>query len=86
MDYKEILKDIEPKRLEIIDRCISKMQGKNDKEIISIITEAAKEFNQTGRPITASEQRVLVGTLRDNLEPEQRKKFDIILNMMGIKN
>jgi hypothetical protein len=86
MDYREVLKDIEPERLEIIDRCIGKIQGKSDKEIIAVITEAAKEFNLSGRPITAAEQKVLIGTMRDNLQPEQKKKFDIIINMMGIKN
>jgi hypothetical protein len=85
MDYREVLKDIEPERLEIIDRCIAKIQGKSDKEIIAVITEAAKEFNLSGRPITASEQKVLIGTMREHLQPEQKKKFDIIINMMGIK-
>jgi len=85
MDYKEILKDIEPERLEIINRCISKIQGKSDTEVISVFTEAAKEFNKSGRAITAAEQKVLLGTMRESLQPEQRKKFDIITSMMGIK-
>lgn len=83
--YEDILKNMEPERVEIINRCITKIQGKNEMEIIGLITGAAKEFTSAGRPMSENERKALIYAMRENLPPDQKKKFDVILNMMGIK-
>lgn len=83
--YEDILKNIEPERVEIINRCIQKIQGKKEIEMIGLITEAAKEFNSAGRSMSADEKRALIYAMRENLPSDQKKKFDAILNMIGIK-
>lgn len=83
--YEDILKNIEPERVEIINRCIQKIQGKKEIEMIGLITEAAKEFNSAGRTMSVDEKKALIYAMRENLPPDQKKKFDSILNMIGIK-
>ena len=83
--YEDILKDLEPERAAIINRCVKELQGKNEKEIIAIVTRAAKEFNASGRPLTKEEQVALIKMMRESIPQEYRKKFDMILNMMKIK-
>lgn len=82
--YENILKGLEAERVNIINECISKMQGKNEMEIINIVTDAAKKFNSTGRLMSSEEKKALIYAMREKLEGEQRKKFDIILNMVGM--
>ena len=83
--YEDILKDLEPERAAIINRCVKELQGKKEKEIIAIVTRAAKEFNASGRPLTKEEQVALIKMMRESIPQEYRKKFDMILNMMKIK-
>lgn len=83
--YEDIFKGLEPERAAIIERCIKELNGKSEKEIISIVTKAAKEFNASGRPMTKEEQTALIKVMRENIPQEHRKKFDMILNMMKIK-
>lgn len=83
--YEDILKGLEPERVDIINRCISKIQGKNEMEILGIVTEAAKEFTSAGKAMSSDERKALIYAMKENLAPEQRKKFDTILNMLGMK-
>lgn len=82
--YDDILKTLEPERIAIIDECISKIQGKSEMEVVNIVTDAAKKFSSTGKPMTSDERKALIYAMREKLETDQRKKFDIILNMIGM--
>jgi len=82
--YEHILKNLEPERVAIINECISKIQGKNEMEILNIVTEAAKRFGSMGKPMSSEERKALIYAMREKLEGEQRKKFDMILSMVGM--
>lgn len=84
-EYQDILKRLEPERIAIINDCINRIQNKNEMEIIGIVTDAAKRFSASGRPMSDDERKALIYAMRDNLEGDQKKKFNVILNMMGMK-
>lgn len=84
-EYQEILKRLEPERVEIINRCISKLQGKSDMEVLSIVTEAAKEFNSAGKRMSDDERKALIYAMRSKLDGNNLKMFDYILTMMKMK-
>lgn len=83
--YKKILERLEPERVAVINRCIQKIQNKNEMEVLALVTEAAKEFSSAGKPMSSDERKALIYAMRDNLQGDQQKRFDVILNMVGMK-
>ncbi len=81
----DIFKNLEPERINIINECIEEMQGKNEMEVLAIVTKALKKFNMSGKPMSNDERNILISSMRSSLPSEHQKKFDMVLGMMGIK-
>lgn len=81
----ESLKNMNPKKVQILKELAEKTEGKADKEIASLLLETMKKMQKENLTFTKEESAVMMEILTRNMSPAERAKVDMMKKMMNKK-
>ena len=81
----ESLKNMNPKKVQILKELAEKTEGKADKEIAALLLETMKKMQKENLTFTKEESAVMMEILTRNMSPSERAKVDMMKKMMNKK-
>lgn len=81
----ESLKNMNPKKVQILKELAEKTEGKADKEIAALLLETMKKMQKENLTFTKEESAVMMEILTRNMSPAERAKVDMMKKMMNKK-
>lgn len=81
----ESLKNMNPKKVQILKELAAKTEGKADKEIATLLMETMKKMQKENLTFTKEESAVMMEILTRNMSPSERAKVDMMKKMMNKK-
>ena len=81
----ESLKNMNPKKVQILKELAAKTEGKADIEIATLLMETMKKMQKENLTFTKEESAVMMEILTRNMSPSERAKVDMMKKMMNKK-
>lgn len=83
---KDILNNLDPDMLRETKDVMSNLKGKSDQEVLETLVKLAAKKNQSGKKLTKEQSQAILTAMKESLPPNQRKKFEAVLQMMEMLN
>lgn len=77
------MSNIDPKKLMLINEFKNMANGKSSDEILPLILAMSQKSNSMGLHFTNEETQQIVNTLSADLSPADKKRVDMMMNMMS---
>lgn len=81
----EALKNMNPKKVQILKELAAQTEGKADKEIAPLLLETMKKMQKENLTFTKEESGIMMDILTRNMSPAERAKVDMMKKMMMSK-
>lgn len=78
------MSNIDPRKLMLINEFKNMANGKSSDEILPLILAMSQKSNSMGLNFTNEEIQQIVNTLSANLSPDEKKRVDMMMNMMSM--
>ncbi len=78
-----VFENLETERKEFLSSVMSKLEGKNMMEAISILMEARQSMPK-GKELSKQEQAFMIKAMLDGMSDQERSKYEKLLKMMGM--
>ncbi len=84
MDISDLLKqgNIPPEKLNFLLQFANQQHSGNAREMASELTKAASTAKSEGIEFSETERDLMIDILKQNMSEEERKKTDMLLNLM----
>ncbi|NLL71205.1 MAG: hypothetical protein GX238_08755 [Epulopiscium sp.] len=83
---EEVFQRMDPKKIDFIKKMIAGMEGKSDEQKFQYLMRIGMEMKQSGQKFTRQELALIIDTLKSTLSPQQRRTFDMLVQMMETMN
>ena len=76
--------NLDPRKLMLINEFKNMANGKSSDEILPLVLAMSKKSNSMGLQFTNEEMHQIVSTLSADLSPAEKKRVDMMMNMMSV--
>ena len=76
--------NLDPRKLMLINEFKNMANGKSSDEILPLVLAMSKKSNSMGLQFTNEEMHQIVNTLSADLSPAEKKRVDMMMNMMSV--
>ena len=76
------LKQIDPRKLEIMELLIKQCQGKSLKTILPDLMAASSRMSEQGLSFTNEETAIIIDALKSNMSPQEQQRIDMLRNFI----
>ena len=76
--------NLDPRKLMLINEFKNMANGKSSDEILPLVLAMSKKSNSMGLQFSNEEMHQLVNTLSADLSPAEKKRVDMMMNMMSV--
>lgn len=78
-------KGLPPVKQALLKALITEGAGKSPEELLPAFMKASSELNKRGMNFTSQESSLLMSALTESMNPEERKKFEMLKQLMQMK-
>lgn len=78
-------KNIDPRKLAILLEIMKEAEGKPMDKVIPILMNANKRLQSQNLSFTKDESELMIDQLTKNLSPKDRRQFEMLKMMMGVR-
>jgi len=75
--------NLDPRKLMLINEFKNMANGKSSDEILPLVLAMSKKSNSMGLQFSNEEMHQIVNTLSADLAPAEKKRIDMMMNMMS---
>ena len=75
--------NLDPRKLMLINEFKNMASGKSSDEILPLVLAMSKKSNSMGLQFSNEEMHQIVNTLSADLAPAEKKRIDMMMNMMS---
>lgn len=79
---RDEFKNMDRRKIDFIKKIVAGIDGRSDQEKLQYIMRMGTEMKQSGLKFTRPELALIIETLKSTLSPQQRKTFDMLVQMM----
>ncbi|NLK97564.1 hypothetical protein [Defluviitalea saccharophila] len=83
---KDILNELDPEMIKEAKAVMEGLKGKSDQEILESLVKLAAQKKQSNKKLTKEQSAAILEAMKETLPPNQRKKFEALLQMMQMMN
>ena len=76
--------NLDPRKLMLINEFKNMANGKSSDEILPLVLAMSKKSNSMGLQFSSEEMHQIVNTLSADLSPAEKKRVDMMMNMMSV--
>jgi len=76
--------NLDPRKLMLINEFKNMANGKSSDEILPLVLAMSKKSNSMGLQFSNEEMHQIVDTLSADLAPAEKKRIDMMMNMMSV--
>ena len=76
--------NLDPRKLMLINEFKNMANGKSSDEILPLVLAMSKKSNSLGLQFSNDEMHQIVDTLSADLAPAEKKRIDMMMNMMSV--
>ncbi|MCI5622602.1 MULTISPECIES: hypothetical protein [Anaerostipes] len=76
------LKQIDPRKLEIMELLIKQCQGKSLETILPDLMAASSRMSEQGLSFTNEETAIIIDALKSNMSPQEQQRIDMLRNFI----
>ncbi|SEW24865.1 hypothetical protein [[Clostridium] fimetarium] len=76
--------NLDPRKLMLINEFKNMASGKSSDEILPLVLAMSKKSNSMGLQFSTEEMHQIVNTLSADLAPAEKKRIDMMMNMMSV--
>jgi len=76
--------NLDPRKLMLINEFKNMANGKSSDEILPLVLAMSKKSNSLGLQFSNDEMHQIVNTLSADLAPAEKKRIDMMMNMMSV--
>ena len=76
--------NLDPRKLMLINELKNMANGKSSDEILPLVLAMSKKSNSLGLQFSNDEMHQIVNTLSADLAPAEKKRIDMMMNMMSV--
>ena len=76
--------NLDPRKLMLINEFKNMANGKSSDEILPLVLAMSKKSNSMGLQFSNEEMHQIVNTLSADLSPAEKKRVDMMMNMMSV--
>ena len=76
--------NLDPRKLMLINEFKNMANGKSSDEILPLVLAMSKKSNSMGLQFSNEEMHQIVNTLSADLAPAEKKRIDMMMNMMSV--
>jgi len=76
--------NLDPRKLMLINEFKNMASGKSSDEILPLVLAMSKKSNSMGLQFSNEEMHQIVNTLSADLAPAEKKRIDMMMNMMSV--
>lgn len=82
----ERMRDIEPKKLALLNEFYKKSQGLKGEEMLPLFLATTKSAKDLGVSFTSDETTILIDIIKNGLDKKEASKIDTIINLTRLLN
>ena len=83
-DRRKYMTNLDPRKLMLINEFKNMANGKSSDEILPLVLAMSKKSNSLGLQFSNDEMHQIVNTLSADLAPAEKKRIDMMMNMMSV--
>jgi len=83
-DRRKYMANLDPRKLMLINEFKNMANGKSSDEILPLVLAMSKKSNSMGLQFSNEEMHQIVNTLSADLSPAEKKRVDMMMNMMSV--
>lgn len=83
---KDILNELDPEMIKEAKAVMEGLKGKSDQEILESLVKLAAQKKRSNKKLTKEQSAAILEAMKETLPPNQRKKFEALLQMMQMMN
>ena len=83
-DRRKYMANLDPRKLMLINEFKNMASGKSSDEILPLVLAMSKKSNSMGLQFSNEEMHQIVNTLSADLAPAEKKRIDMMMNMMSV--
>jgi len=83
-DRRNNMANLDPRKLMLINEFKNMANGKSSDEILPLVLAMSKKSNSMGLQFSNEEMHQIVDTLSADLAPAEKKRIDMMMNMMSV--
>ena len=83
-DRRKYMANLDPRKLMLINEFKNMASGKSSDEILPLVLAMSKKSNSMGLQFSNEEMHQIVNTLSADLSPAEKKRVDMMMNMMSV--
>jgi len=76
--------NLDPRKLMLINEFKNMANGKSSDEILPLVLAMSKKSNSMGLQFSNEEMNQIISTLTADLAPAEKKRIDMMMNMMSV--
>ena len=83
-DRRKYMANLDPRKLMLINEFKNMASGKSSDKILPLVLAMSKKSNSMGLQFSNEEMHQIVNTLSADLAPAEKKRIDMMMNMMSV--
>ncbi|HHW67608.1 MAG: hypothetical protein PWP07_1154 [Epulopiscium sp.] len=83
---KDILNELDPDMVKEVKEVMESLKGKSEQEILESLVKLAAQKRKSNKKLTKEQSTAILQAMKEALPPNQRKKFEALLQMMQMMN
>ncbi|WP_105614220.1 hypothetical protein [Vallitalea okinawensis] len=80
----EAFTNIHPKKKELIIEMLELMETRSSEQKLQILLAYGMKMQSEGLQLTTHESKALMDVLKTNMNPQEKSRVDMMINMMGM--